>query len=43
MNMIEPCWPGMKQIRTKKGTLLTRKDADKCWQKALDELLQENI
>ena len=43
MNMIEPYWPLMKRITTKKGAPRTCKDADNCWQKAWAELPQENI
>ena len=43
MNMIEPCWPWMKRITTKKGAPRTRKDAEKRWQKVWDELPQEKI
>ena len=43
MNMIEPCWPWMKRITTKKGALRTCKNAEKRWQKVWDELPQEKI
>ena len=33
MNMIEPYWPWMKWITTKKGASWTQKDAEKRWQK----------
>ena len=41
--MIEPCWPWMKQIMMRKGAPRTRKDAEKRWKKAWDELPQEKI
>lgn len=43
MNMIELCWPQIKQTTTKKDASRTCKDANNHWQKAWVKLLQENI
>ena len=43
LNMIEPCWPHMKRITTKKGAPKNRADAERAWKNAWDEIEQEQI
>ena len=43
LNMIEPAWPHLKRITTKKGAPGSRGAAEKAWLKAWDDLEQERI
>ena len=43
LNMIEPCWPYMKHMTTRKGPLTNRKDAEREWRKCWAELEQGRI
>jgi hypothetical protein len=43
MNMIEPAWPHLKRVTTKKGALTAQKPAKKAWYKAWRELEQWRI
>ena len=43
LNAIEPCWPYLKRITTRKGAPSVRKTAERLWIKAWDDLEQERI
>ena len=43
LNAIEPAWPYMKRVTTKKGAPTSRKKAEEAWLKAWKELPQEKI
>ena len=43
LNMIEPCWPGMKRRTTARGAPRDRKTAKIAWYKAWNDLPQEKI
>ena len=43
LNMIEPCWPFMKHITTRKGAPTNRKMAEVEWVKCWDNMEQERI
>jgi transposase len=42
-NMIEPAWPYLKRVTTKKGPLTSRAEAERVWRKAWEELEQWRI
>jgi hypothetical protein len=43
LNAIEPAWPYLKRVTTKKGAPKSRKEGIQVWQKAWEELPQEKI
>ena len=43
LNAIEPCWPWMKRLTTKKGAPKSRQEAIQAWKAAWKELPQEKI
>ena len=38
LNMIEPAWPYMKRVTTKKGAPTSRAEAERAWKQAWEEL-----
>lgn len=43
LNMIEPCWMGMKMETTKRGTPSIRKEVENSWKKCWKDMSQEWI
>lgn len=43
LNMIEPCWPHLKRVTTKKGAPKSKKEAEQVWVQAWDDLDQPRI
>ncbi len=43
LNMIEPAWPYLKRITTKKGAPKSRVEVERVWEKSWGELPQEKI
>jgi len=43
LNMIEPAWPHLKRVTTKKGPPTSRAEAEQVWRKAWEELEQWRI
>lgn len=41
--MIEPCWPHLKRQTTKKGAPKSKKEAERVWKEAWDNLEQATI
>ncbi|KAK4119761.1 hypothetical protein N657DRAFT_536599, partial [Parathielavia appendiculata] len=43
LNMIEPCWPYLKRVTTKKGAPKSKKEAQQVWEEAWEDLDQPRI